>query len=598
MESLLTYIIQVNLLLGIIYLGYIGLLKGLTFYVLNRVYFLAGGLFAFIYPFLDLKSLFVQRGLNMGVVGEQISLYIMEPEVQQQLTLGRLVEIVFMAGAVLLLLKFVFQLLSLLRIHLNSRSDQWRTYLFRNVLIPIVPFSFLNKIYVNKGQHVDAELKDIFKHEDIHVKGLHSLDILLFEMILVCCWYNPFVWLMRRAIRQNLEFLTDQQVLDKGIDKQTYQYSLLNVSKKGTSVGLSNQFNFKLLKRRIMMMNKKRSSKIELSKYAFLLPVFLLTGAAFTVSKAEGSIEGVVEKANETTVIQLNKDLQVDVSLPEKKVGKVSKPLVENLSVNQMSVDTLIAKSPADTLHFRANMRFEKEPLYILEGKEVNSTIMAAIPGTEIQSIDVIKDKAAAIYGEKGKNGVILVALKKNGSPTVTNQTLTFNYDKKDDAGNAPKIKVKGEPSEVVVVGYKKEDADGGELKGQVQGISGNIIGLTDDRSRKVAVSSIKFRGVHGAKGTPLFVVDGKIVEDKKLSELDPNTIHTLSILKDQNATALYGNQANDGVVIVTTKTYAKEHPEAVSSDVEDRLSGKVKKVIKTELGKEKGEVLKKEQGQ
>jgi beta-lactamase regulating signal transducer with metallopeptidase domain len=89
-----------------------------------------------------------------------------------------------------------------------------------------------------------------------------------------------------------LEFLTDQQVLDKGIDKQTYQYSLLNVSKKGTSVGLSNQFNFKLLKRRIMMMNKKRSSKIELSKYAFLLPVFLLTGAAFTVSKAEGSIEG------------------------------------------------------------------------------------------------------------------------------------------------------------------------------------------------------------------------------------------------------------------------------------------------------------------
>lgn len=594
MESLLTYIIQVNLLLGIIYLGYIGLLKGLTFYFLNRAYFLVGGLFAFLYPFLDLKSLFVQRGLNMGGVGEQISLYIMEPEVQQQLTLGRLVEIVFMAGAVLLLLKFVFQLLSLLRIHLNSRSDQWRTYLFRNVLIPIVPFSFLNKIYVNKGQHVDAELKDIFKHEDIHVKGLHSLDILLFEMILVCCWYNPFVWLMRRAIRQNLEFLTDQQVLDKGIDKQTYQYSLLNVSKKGTSVGLSNQFNFKLLKRRIMMMNKKRSSKIELSKYAFLLPVFLLTGAAFTVSKAEGSIEGVVEKANETTVIQLNKDLQVDVSLPEKKVSKVSKPFVENLPSREMIRDTVKSKNITDTIHLRTSMRWGAEPLYILEGKEVNSTIMAAIPGTEIQSIDVIKDKAAAIYGEKGKNGVILVALKKNGSPTVTNQTLTFNYDKKDDAGNDPKMKVKGEPSEVVVVGYKKEDASGGELKGRAEGVAVYMKGRPTDREP----GKFGARSIGGIKGTPLIVLDGKIVEDKKLSELDPNTIHTLSILKDQNATALYGNQANDGVVIVTTKTYAKEHPEAVSSDVEDRLSGKVKKVIKTELGKEKGEVLKKEQGQ
>ncbi|MGE8241886.1 MAG: hypothetical protein ACN6PD_04185, partial [Sphingobacterium sp.] len=176
MENLLTYILQVNLLLSIIYMGYVGLLKGLTFYSLNRGYFLIGGLFAFIYPFLDLKSLFVQRGLDMGLVGEQISFYIEDQEVQEKLTLAGLVEIVFILGAVLLLLKFLFQLLSLLRIHFHSTADQWKTYFFRNVFIPIVPFSFLNKIYVNKGQHMDAELKDIFKHEDIHVKGLHSLD--------------------------------------------------------------------------------------------------------------------------------------------------------------------------------------------------------------------------------------------------------------------------------------------------------------------------------------------------------------------------------------------------------------------------------------
>lgn len=587
MESLLTYVIQVNLLLGIIYLGYIGLLKGLTFYFLNRAYFLVGGLFAFLYPFLDLKSLFVQRGLNMGVVGEQISLYMMEPEVQQQLTLGRLVEIVFMAGAVLLLLKFVFQLLSLLRIHLNSRSDQWRTYLFRNVLIPIVPFSFLNKIYVNKDQHLDAELRDIFKHEDIHVKGLHSLDILLFEMILVCCWYNPFVWLMRRAIRQNLEFLTDQQVLDKGIDKQTYQYSLLNVSKKGTSVGLSNQFNFKLLKRRIMMMNKKRSSKIELSKYAFLLPVFLLTGAAFTVSKAEGSIENVVEKVNETAVIKLDKDLEIDVSLPAKMVSKISKPVVE-LNTIELKKDT-VSKSGADTIHLRTSTRWEAEPLYIVEGKEVNPTIMAAIPGSEIQSIDVIKDNGKAIYGEKGKNGVILVTLKKKGSPTITNQTLTFTYDKKEDVGNAVKTVAKGEPSDVVVMGYKKEDVNAPELKGKVQGIVVNMVGRGTDREP----GKFGARSIGGIKGDPLFVVDGEIAADKKIKDLDPNTIDNITILKDQNATALYGDQADNGVIIVNTKSYVKEHPE-ISSDVKDRLSGKVRKVIKTELGKEQGEAIKK----
>ena len=391
MENLLTYIIQVNLLLSIIYLGYVGLLKGLTFYSLNRFYFLIGGLFAFIYPFLDLKSLFVQRGLDMGVVGEQISFYIGDQEIQEKLTLAGLVELVFILGAVLLLLKFLFQLFSLLRIHLHSTADQWRTYFFRNVFIPIVPFSFLNKIYVNRGQHLEAELKDIFKHEDIHVKGLHSLDILLFEMILVCCWYNPFVWFMRRAIRQNLEFLTDQQVLDKGIDKQTYQYSLLNVSKKGTSIGLSNQFNFKLLKRRIMMMNKKRSSKIELSKYAFLLPIFLLTGAAFTVSKAEENIEGVVEKANETTLVKLDSGQQQDAPLSVKMVGEAGRLLKETLGTDTVKIDTSrsmkvtnLLSNQIGSLKIRGTSAVVGDPLFLLDGEVVSKKVLNVVAPEQI----------------------------------------------------------------------------------------------------------------------------------------------------------------------------------------------------------------------
>ena len=407
MESLLTYILQVNLLLAMIYIGYTGLLKRLTFYTLNRAYFLIGGIFAFVYPFLDLRSLLLQRGLDMGVVGEQISFYITKPEVQDRLTLAGLIEIVFMVGAAILLLKFLLQLMSLLRIHMHSTADQWRTYFFRNVLIPIVPFSFLNKIYVNKQQHLDAELHDIFKHEDIHVKGLHSVDILLFEMILVCCWYNPFVWLLRRAIRQNLEFLTDQRVLDKGIDRQTYQYSLLNVSKKGTSIGLSNQFNFKLLKRRIMMMNKKRSSKIELSKYGFLLPLFLLAGAAFTVSRAEHSIEGVVRQANETPLIALPQVNPLD-SLPDRLPAHTG-----TLQKKEPAADTV----KNDTVRHVAGENNDKasglklvglaghDPLLMLDNVVIDREKLNALDPNTIESISVLKDKSAtAIYGEKGEN--------------------------------------------------------------------------------------------------------------------------------------------------------------------------------------------------
>lgn len=592
MESLLTYIIQVNLLLGIIYLGYIGLLKGLTFYFLNRAYFLVGGLFAFLYPFLDLKSLFVQRGLNMGGVGEQISLYIMEPDVQQQLTLGRLVEIVFMAGAVLLLLKFVFQLLSLLRIHLNSRSDQWRTYLFRNVLIPIVPFSFLNKIYVNKGQHVDAELKDIFKHEDIHVKGLHSLDILLFEMILVCCWYNPFVWFMRRAIRQNLEFLTDQQVLDKGIDKQTYQYSLLNVSKKGTSVGLSNQFNFKLLKRRIMMMNKKRSSKIELSKYAFLLPVFLLTGAAFTVSKAEGSIEGVVEKANETVLpIQLP---TVDLKSQEDQSNRSSTALADTLAkANQVEARDFkeIKRSAID---------FSKNQKYFVDNKLVSKAEFLAIPEGKLAKYWFSNDSDMIKYRTKSSidiaGGAILantvemqqhsdIAQKKlrcvmNGIV----QEKTFTVDDIDPNAIASVSVLQGKAAidkygedvgkDGILEVKLKEGAHIGKdmtkLKGLTIGVTYRDDQLTNDKSTDV-----------------VYVIDGKRADQKMVKELalTPDGIDNVTILKGASATVKYGSDAENGVILITTKKWARENPDKVNDKVrpigqEDKKGDKVVSVV------------------
>ncbi|MEI2271078.1 TonB-dependent receptor plug domain-containing protein [Sphingobacterium sp. ML3W] len=567
MENLLTYIIQVNLLLSIIYLGYVGLLKGLTFYSLNRAYFLIGGLFAFIYPFLDLKSLFVRRGLDMGLVGEQISFYIEDQEVQEKLTLAGLVEMVFILGAVLLLLKFLFQLLSLLRIHFHSTADQWKTYFFRNVFIPIVPFSFLNKIYVNKGQHVDAELKDIFKHEDIHVKGLHSLDILLFEMILVCCWYNPFVWFMRRAIRQNLEFLTDQQVLNKGIDKQTYQYSLLNVSKKGTSIGLSNQFNFKLLKRRIMMMNKKRSSKIELSKYAFLLPIFLLTGAAFTVSKAEVSIEGVVEKANETTLLKLE-DQQRDSTLSVKMVGEAGKLLKEALGSNEIKIDTLPRVKVNQASDFkkisRSDIDFSKDLKYFIDNKLISKAEFLAYPERKLAKYWFSNDNNLIKYKTKLaidiSGGAILassVEMQQKQDIAHTKmryfvdgvlQNPGFNVNDFDPNSIASMTVLEG-PSAlqygdvgkngVVLLKMKPEHRD--EIRKKGNTIAIRMSGTTD---------------------SVLYVIDGQKEKSTVLKSLKPEAIESITVLKDESAKLKYGEEGSSGVIEVITKEWTKEHPD------------------------------------
>ncbi|WP_343565936.1 TonB-dependent receptor plug domain-containing protein [Sphingobacterium sp.] len=580
MENLLTYIIQANLLLSIIYLGYAGLLKGLTFYSLNRGYFLIGGLFAFMYPFLDLKSLFVQRGLDMGVVGEQISFYMEDHAAQEKLTLAGLVGMVFILGAALLFLKFLFQLLSLLRIHFHSTADQWKTYFFRNVFIPIVPFSFLNKIYVNKGQHMDAELIDIFKHEDIHVKGLHSLDILLFEMILVCCWYNPFVWFMRRAIRQNLEFLTDQQVLNKGIDRQTYQYSLLNVSKKGTSIGLSNQFNFKLLKRRIMMMNKKRSSKIELSKYAFLLPVFLLAGAAFTVTKAENSIEGVVEKAKETPILTLDKLEKADGSVAVKVAGEAGELLQQAFGANEIAIDTVPKVKTGRASEFkkikRSDIDFSKNLKYFIDNKLVSKADFLAYPEEKLANYWASNDNELIKYRTKSSidisQGAILansvVMQQKQDAARAKMryyvdgvlQSPSFNLTDFDPTSIASMTVLEGPAAleygdvgkdGVVLVKMKPERRDEIRKKGITIGI--RMDGTTD---------------------SVLYVIDGVKMSSEDRKGVDPNNIESINVIKDALATVKHGREGKNGVIEVTTKKWARENSDKIGRGTKELKSG------------------------
>jgi hypothetical protein len=93
--------------------------------------------------------------------------------------------------------------------------------------------------------------------------------------------------LMKKAVRENIEFITDAKILKKGIDKKAYQYSLLDVGTLQPSVAIVNNFNLSGLKKRIKMMNAKRSSKVNLTRYLFVLPVLLCVTLAFTIDKTD-----------------------------------------------------------------------------------------------------------------------------------------------------------------------------------------------------------------------------------------------------------------------------------------------------------------------
>ena len=181
-----------------------------------------------------------------------------QPSFFQLLTPANLALLVFLAGAIVMLLRVLLQYILLRRLRAKSQlltgHDKVQLY---ETSENITPFSFGNAIYINPARHTEEELQRIIQHEFVHVRQQHSIDLLAGELLCIINWFNPFAWCIRHAIRQNLEFIADRQVLQNGIAKKEYQYLLLKVIGV-PQYALASHFNFSNLKKRIAMMNKMK----------------------------------------------------------------------------------------------------------------------------------------------------------------------------------------------------------------------------------------------------------------------------------------------------------------------------------------------------
>ena len=161
------------------------------------------------------------------------------------------------------------------------------------------PFSFFRMVFLHPESHSDKETDEILTHECTHVSQWHSIDVILSEMMCMACWFNPFVWLLKREVRHNLEYLADNTVIQSGYDSKSYQYHLLGLAHHQSVTTLYNSFNVPHLKNRIMMMNKKRSPGIVRTKYLIFIP---LVGILMLLSNIEAVARLTVRLANEATV--------------------------------------------------------------------------------------------------------------------------------------------------------------------------------------------------------------------------------------------------------------------------------------------------------
>src|SRR6185436_8138843 len=172
-------------------------------------------------------------------------------------------------------ISFLFQVVLLLwRAHRNPVIIDGK-YRIVEVSGDKAPCSFGNNIFINPEKYDWDTYNQILLHEKIHIREKHTIDILIAELVLIFQWFNPFAWIYRREIESNLEFLTDDQLMQKEkVDRESYQLSLVKVSAPHFPLSLTTNYNQSILKKRIAMMNTKRSNLHTAWKYFFLLPVF------------------------------------------------------------------------------------------------------------------------------------------------------------------------------------------------------------------------------------------------------------------------------------------------------------------------------------
>src|ERR1700712_2247088 len=259
------YLLLVNIYLVLFYGFYAVLLRSETFFNLNRLYLVSSALLSFLIPVIHadwVKNLFITRQMQHTLHGysQPLMVYHFKLIEDHQVTIAQALVIIYAAGAIFFITKFIWQLASLRKIIDQPEGS--------------AAFSFFKSIRISTSLDNNPI---ITAHEQVHVRQWHSADVLLMEAVTIINWFNPVAYFYRFGIKHIHEFIADRQALTGGTSKSEYALLLLSQAVKAPAHNLVNTFfNHSLLRERIIMLQKGRSRRTALLKYGLSAPLFIL----------------------------------------------------------------------------------------------------------------------------------------------------------------------------------------------------------------------------------------------------------------------------------------------------------------------------------
>jgi hypothetical protein len=533
MHWLFLYLFKLSISIGVVYLFYLLVLRRLTFYNCNRWYLLVYTACCFYIPCIDVSTLQLWHSLEGNKMVTTIpsinfSHLSNKPSVAgdwDETCLPAVVQMILFSGTLFLLLRLFIQYVSFVRLKRKATLISSHGVKIYSVTQDIIPFSIGNAIFIQHDLQESDGLKEIIRHEFVHVKQKHTIDILFTEVLCVINWYNPFAWLIRHAVRQNLEFIADNKIIQTGFDRKQYQYLLLKVM-GSAQFSFAQQFNFSSLKKRIIMMNKIKTARVQLARFLFVLPVAALLLLAFRQQQTQpeamttlpqqmpaiatdtvpgnsilpANVSSVNVQNNSATVTLKNgKVEQYDMTNASEKAMFIKKygelptpppppaapiapdPVIAPVApVAPVPPVTPVAPTPEDAPAAPLPPPPPPPPPHMADrkGAAARSGIVPTPPAAASRVVNVvISEGAPASISETGKNHIVNVSLREG--------------DKVQQGDQLPE--------------------------------------------------------------KALFVIDGKETTKNAVNSLDEDLITAINVLKGEDAIDQYGEKGKNGVIIITT---------------------------------------------
>ena len=567
------YLLKASVVVAIFYSCYYLFLQRDTFFQSNRWFLLLGLLIAFCIPFIVIP-IYIEQAYtpiqDFIYVNNDIS-----SGTEESFNLTQIISVLYIIGVVFFLTRFIIQVYSLRRVLIYDKKKKSNRFTFIETSNDLPPFSFFKWIVYNPNQFSETELKQILTHEKVHAYQLHSIDILISQLATIILWFNPFMWLYKKTLQQNLEFIADNTAHHKANCKKSYQHLLLKTSLPNHQLALTNNFYNSLIKKRIVMLHKNKSKNRNLWKFTLILPLLALFLLSFNTKEvitydntldATETITETLEPNGDMEMVLITKDFKdedfkkIKDQFAKKGITLKFKSIKRN-DKGEITAIKIDVKSKTSNSNYNVDSDEPINPIKISFDTEGNNI-----------SISNPSD------GHFGKgNGYVYVSKDGNHKIHKTgkgNNTFVFRSDdehehdgenENEEDKNVFIIKKNGKIHEVKNVHKDKNvhliKGDGDEI---IEFISngeddGSVVWEDKDENvfkiKTVGKGNNKIFISGDSENKPIFILDGKEVSKEVIDELDSDNIEKMEVLKGDSTTKEYGDKGKNGVIIITTKT-------------------------------------------